>query len=104
MSSRTRHQTTEATVRPVPRFGVFLGLGAVLGIVGAAILTVVGSHDKSPVLDVVYPDGQVFGFVLLWTVPIGIALGGLVALILERVARRHARVVRVEHEHVTDEG
>ncbi|WP_193597715.1 potassium transporter Trk [Microbacterium sp. YJN-G] len=103
MSRRTTNQTVEATVRPVPRYGVFMGLGVVLGVIAAGILTAVGSYDKSAVLDVVYPPGQVFGFALLWTVPIGIALGGAVALILERVARKHARVVRVEHEHVTDD-
>ncbi|MDT0156080.1 potassium transporter Trk [Microbacterium sp. ARD32] len=100
MSQSAEHQTTEARIRPVPRFGVFLGLGAVLGVIVAGILTAVGSYEKSAVIDVVYPPGQVFGFALLWTVPIGIALAGTVALILERTARRHERTVRVEHERV----
>jgi hypothetical protein len=102
MSQSAEHQTTEARIRPVPRFGVFLGLGAVLGVILAGILTAVGSYEKSEVLDIVYPPGQVFGFALLWTVPIGIAVGGLVALILERMARKHERIVRVEHERITD--
>ncbi|MFD5224312.1 potassium transporter Trk [Microbacterium sp. NPDC058342] len=103
MSRSTVNQTVEATLRPVPRYGVFLGIGVVLGVIVAGILTAVGSYEPSKTLDVVYPPGQVFGFALLWTVPIGIALGGVVALILERAARRHARVVRVEHERVTEE-
>ncbi|BDZ39679.1 potassium transporter Trk [Microbacterium suwonense] len=102
MPRNAEPQTIEARVRPVPRFGVFLGLGAVLGVILAGILTAVGSYEKSAVVDVVYPPGQVFGFALLWTVPIGIALGGVVALILERTARRHSRVVRVEHERITE--
>lgn len=102
MSREVEHQATEASIRPVPRFGVFMGLGAVLGVIVAGILTAVGSYEKSAALDVVYPPGQVFGFALLWTVPIGIALGGAVALILERVARRYARVVRVEHERIIE--
>jgi len=102
MSHSAEHQTTEARIRPVPRFGVFLGLGAVLGVILAGILTAVGSYEKSEVLDIVYPPGQVFGFALLWTEPIGIAVGGLVALILERMARKHERIVRVEHERITD--
>lgn len=102
MSRNADNQTEEARIRPVPRFGVFLGLGAALGVIVAGILTAVGSYEKSAVVDVIYPPGQVFGFALLWTVPIGIALGGVVALILERVVRRHSRIVRVEHERITE--
>ncbi|HTN54587.1 MAG TPA: potassium transporter Trk [Microbacterium sp.] len=102
MSRNADNHTVEARIRPVPRFGVFLGLGAALGVIVAGILTAVGSYEKSAVVDVIYPPGQVFGFALLWTVPICIALGGAVALILERVARRHTRIVRVEHEHISD--
>ncbi|MFJ4223894.1 potassium transporter Trk [Microbacterium sp. NPDC089695] len=102
MSSHDSSETVEATVRRVPRFGVFMGIGVVLGIVVAGILTLVGSYEPSVAVDVVYPPGQVFGFLLLWTVPIGLALGGVVALVIERVIRRHDRVVRVEHETVIE--
>lgn len=100
MSSHESPQTVEATVRRVPRFGVFMGIGVVLGIIVAGILTLIGSYEPSDAVNVVYPPGQVFGFLLLWTVPIGLALGGVVALIVERVVRRHDRVVRVEHETI----
>ncbi|UWF77683.1 MULTISPECIES: potassium transporter Trk [Microbacterium] len=102
MARNATHETVEARIRPVPRYGVFIGLGVVLGIITAAILTAVGSYEPSQALDVVYPPGQVFGFALLWTVPIGIAAGGIVALMLDRASRKHARVVRVDHERVTD--
>ncbi|KAA0960258.1 MULTISPECIES: hypothetical protein [Microbacterium] len=102
MSSPDSPQTVEATVRRVPRFGVFMGIGVVLGIIAAGILTMVGSYEPSDAVNVVYPPGQVFGFLLLWTVPIGFALGSVVALILERTARRHDRVVHVEHETIIE--
>ena len=102
MSSPEPRETVEATVRRVPRYGVFMGIGVVLGIVAAGLLTMAGTYDPSKVLDVVYPPGQVFGFALLWTVPIGLALGGVVALILERVARRHDRVVQVDRETIIE--
>ena len=86
----------------MPRYGVFMVTGAVLGIIVAGIVTLLGSYEPSRVLGVVYPPGQVFGFALLWTVPIGIALGGIVAVVLDRVARKHARVVTVEHERVVE--
>jgi len=100
MAPHESSQTTTATVRRVPRYGVFMGIGVVLGVVVAGILTLTGSYEPSAALDVVYPPGQVFGFLLLWTVPIGLALGGVVALIVERVARRRDRVVRVERETI----
>lgn len=102
MASSESHEVVEATVRRVPRYGVFMGIGAVLGIVAAGIVTMMGSYEPSQALDVVYPPTQVFGFALLWTVPIGIALGGVVALVLERIGRRHDRVVRVDRETVTE--
>jgi cytochrome c-type biogenesis protein CcmH/NrfF len=102
MSSSETPQTVEATVRHVPRYGVFMGLGVVLGIIAAAILTFTGSFEESQALDVVYPPAQVFGFLLLWTAPIGLALGGVVALILERTGRRRDRIVRVERETIVE--
>lgn len=96
------HQTVEATVRRVPRYGVFMGIGVVLGIIVAGIIALTGSYEPSKALDVVYPPSQVFGFALLWTAPIGLALGGVVALVIERASRRHDRVVRVDRETVTD--
>lgn len=100
MSSHDSSQTVEATVRRVPRYGVFMGIGVVLGIIVAGILTLVGSYEPSDAVNVVYPPGQVFGFLLLWTVPIGLAFGGVVALVIERLARRHDHVVRVAHETI----
>lgn len=102
MAGQESHEVLEATVRRVPRFGVFMALGVVLGIIAAGIITMTGSYEPSEALDVVYPPSQVFGFALLWTAPIGLALGGLVALILERLARRHDRVVRVDHETIAE--
>lgn len=93
-------RTVEATVHRVPRYGVFMAIGAVLGVIAAGILTLVGSYEKSAALDVVYPPGQVFGFLLLWTVPIGLALAALVAIAIERLGRRRDRVVRVERETI----
>lgn len=89
-------------VRRAPRYGVFLLLGAVLGAVVALILTLSfsGNSDASPFTGARYSDLQVFGFVLLICVPIGLALGGAVALVLDRVVGRRSREVRVDHESV----
>ncbi|GAA2906601.1 NhaP-type Na+/H+ or K+/H+ antiporter [Microbacterium keratanolyticum] len=96
----SRDEIVEARVRRVPRYGVLMAVGGVLGVLVAAIIALSGSQQPSEVLNVVYPPTQVFGFVLLWTAPIGIALGGLVGVVLERLARRHDRIVRVDHETI----
>ena len=103
MSTPDSPQTVEATVRRVPRFGVFMGIGVVLGVIAAGILTMVGSYEPSEAVNVVYPPGQVFGFLLLWTVPAGLALGGVVGLIFDRLSRRHLRTVRVTQETIIEQ-
>lgn len=102
MAPTDSHQTVEATVRRVPRYGVLMAIGVVVGIIAAGILTWSGSFAESEALDVVYPPGQVFGFLLLWTAPIGLALGGVAGIVLERIARRHDRVVQVDRETVVE--
>lgn len=95
------HETLEATVRRVPRYGVFMVLGAVLGVLVAGILAMTGNHEES-VAGVAYTPGQVFGFLLLYAVPIGVAAGALFAMLLERLQRRHDRVVQVDREIVAE--
>lgn len=103
MSDTPSHTSIEqARVRRAPRVGVFLLLGAALGVVAALILTFAfdGADEQSPFTTVQYGTGQVFGFLVLMCVPIGVALGGLVAVILDRTVGRRTRTVTVSHEHV----
>lgn len=105
MSTSQPHRTPEieiARVRRAPRWGVFLGIGVGVGVVLAFLLTVFGNFEASEATQVAYPFGQVFGFLLLWTVPAGIAVFGVIALILERAARRTERVVHVDHETIAE--
>ena len=46
------------------------------------------------------PPGQVFGFLLLVCIPVGLALAGLVALWFDRRSSKHTREVTVDHESV----
>ncbi|MEV8267454.1 potassium transporter Trk [Microbacterium sp. NPDC076911] len=92
-------------VRRAPKMSVFLLLGAALGVFVAMILTFAfdGSDQASPNTGFVYSQMQVFGFVTLICVPIGIALFGFIAVMLDRRASRHARDVVVDHETVRGE-
>lgn len=103
MSTSQPDRTPEieiARVRRSPRWGVFLGIGVGAGVIAAFLLTVFGNFEASAATQVAYPFGQVFGFLLLWTVPVGIAVFGVIALLLERGARRSERVVRVDHQTI----
>lgn len=93
-------------VRRSPKYGVFLVLGAAFGILVAVVLTFAfhGSDLPSPNTNVEYTQVQVFGFVALLCAPIGVALGGVVALVLDRVVGRRTRDVRVDHETVRSIG
>jgi len=94
-------ELVDVTVRRSPRYGVFLVLGAGLGILVALILTFsIDSYDRVADNGAVYSQGQVFGFLALVGVAVGLALGGIVALILDRTIGRRTRTVRVDHERV----
>lgn len=95
-------EVVTARVRRSPKYGVFLVLGAAVGILAAMILTFAfnGTDEVSPNTGLEYTTMQVFGFVTLICVPVGIALAGIVALVLDRIVGRRTREVRVDHESV----
>lgn len=94
------------TVRRAPRYSAFLGLGAALGIIAALVLTFGfgSSLNLSPTTGLEYSEGQVFAFLALICIPIGLAIGGTVALILDRRFSRRKRAVAVDREsvHIVD--
>ncbi len=87
-------------VRRAPKVWGFLALGAIVGVAAALVLTLVfRPADGGPT---VTEDGtefgltQVFGFLLVCLVPIGAAIGALVAIVLDRVLVRRAVEVEVD--------
>jgi hypothetical protein len=91
-----------ARVHKSPRIGVFLLVGAVLGVIAALILTFAfqGSADQSANTGLIYTTGQVFGFLLLVCLAVGVALGGVVAIILDRTLTRRGHDVSVDRERI----
>ncbi len=97
----TAHDVTSARVRRVPKYSVFLVLGGAIGIIAAAILTFAfdGTSEKSAI-GVTYSSGQVFGFLLLFCITGGVALGAIVALILDKIVGRRTHEVTIERERI----
>lgn len=95
------------TVRRAPKMLVFLVLGAALGVLAALILTygfgVVDAQGNEPstVSAVTFTKSEIFGFLVLVCGVAGVALGGIVALILDRTVGRRTKRVQVDRETVT---
>ncbi|MFC6356037.1 hypothetical protein [Luethyella okanaganae] len=67
-------------VRRAPRYFRFMLVGGVVGAIVALILTVEFPENSQ------YDRGQVFGFLLLLCATVGVALGSLIALWIDRRA------------------
>lgn len=104
MAEHTESHVESAELHRSPRFGVFFLVGAAVGLLAALILTFAFDGEvPSDGTAAVYSSGQVFGFLLLVCVPVGLALAGIVALVFDRRLRRRSRTVRVERETVHTE-
>jgi hypothetical protein len=87
-------------VRRSPRYGVFLLLGAGLGVLVAMILTFAFGTGRAGTNGVVYSDFQVFGFLALICVALGLLVGGGIAILLEWTVGRRVRRLPADHERV----
>jgi NhaP-type Na+/H+ or K+/H+ antiporter len=87
MSVPDRHAVR---VRRSPKIGVFLTLGVLIGVVVAVLIALLTPADGQ------YPTSQVLGFMVLICAPVGAALGGLLAVALDGIATRRARVLEAE--------
>jgi hypothetical protein len=82
----------EVSVRRAPRYYRFMLVGLVVGVLVSLVLTF-----SFPAQDD-FSQLQVFGFIGIFLVAICVALGALLAIVLDRASRRRARTVAAEHE------
>ena len=87
----------EVTLRRAPKVGVFLALGALVGVVGGGVATVVAGFQPGEAV------GPTLGYVSLVGGVVGMVLGALVALVLDRRASRRARRFEAERRRVEAE-
>lgn len=102
MTESAEHRIESAHVRRSPRYAMFFLIGAILGMLVALVLTFGfdGTSDTSATTQAQYSVSQVFGFLCLVCIPIGMAVLGAVALLLDRGLSRRTREVRIDHERV----
>ena len=85
---------TAVSIRRVPKYPRFIILGGGLGAIVTFILT--ASFPSDPTIGF----GALFGYFLIFGVPIGIVLGGLLAIGLDLAWRRRAREAIAAHTTV----
>ncbi|MGO2860176.1 MAG: hypothetical protein ACTIC1_03395, partial [Brevibacterium sp.] len=83
----------DVAVRRSPKYSVFMGLGAVLGVVVTGVLALFVDPAAMPTG---YTVSKGLGLTLLVLGVGGLFLGGLIALILDWIGRRRAKQFRVE--------
>lgn len=92
--------SSEVSVSRSPRYARFMLAGVLLFALVALILTFSFPQGHG------YDAGQVFGFLLLFGAVAGVALGAVVAIVVDRVASRRARTViadRIDVRAAADE-
>lgn len=93
-------------VRTAPKLWPFLGSGFVLGAV-VALIVAWFSHaanvEAAAGGPVEFSFGAVFGFFLILFGIVGVGVGALAFLLMDRMGRRNARVVHAVAEPVTDQ-
>ncbi len=78
------------TVRRSPRYFRFMFAGAVVFALVALVLTY--AFPENPT----YSRAQVFGFLLVAAIAVGVAVGSLVALALDRATNKRAKTVQAD--------
>ncbi len=91
-------QIGPVSVRRAPRYYRFMAVGAAIGLLLTLIVTFAYPEQGE------FSRLQVIGFTALFIIAIFVALGAIVALVIDRISRRRARTVTVElvREHGSD--
>ncbi len=83
----------DVAVRRSPKYSVFMGIGAVLGVIASGVLALFVDPAAMPMG---YTVSKGLGLMLLVLGTAGLFLGGLVALILDWAGRRRAKEYQVD--------
>lgn len=92
-------EVTTVVVHSSPRYGRFLAIGVILGLLVAAILTFASGVDADPGGPLSTASGvlRVFGVSAAVCVGAGLVLMGSLAIVLDRRSSKRARAARAAH-------
>lgn len=96
--STSSDETVDVRIRRAPKLGVFLALGAALGLLAALVFTSVFEVDPNVGFT------GTFAYIALYSIPLGIALAAIIGLVIDRVSKRRATTARAVHEMTAPEG
>ncbi len=85
--------TDEVRVRRAPKIPTFLIIGGALGAIATLIIASLYPTDPNVGF------GVLVGYLMIFGVPAGVLIGALVALFIDRVSTRRARVIAAERSH-----
>lgn len=91
-------QRQQVRVRRTPRVGVFLAIGAIAGAVVAVVAVGVSPSDPR----VTAP--QALGYLALVLAPLGALITGGIAVLIDAVGERRARIVQAERTAAGEDG
>lgn len=80
---------TQLRVRRAPKYVAFLIAGGIVGIIAALVVAFIPGDTK-------YSTSTVFGFFLVVLLFVGVALGGVAALLVDWLGRRRQRRLGVK--------
>jgi len=83
-------EQAEVRIRRAPKISVFLILGALVGFLGTLILTALQPVDPA------IGFAPLFGYFLIYGIPTGVVVGGVVGVIFEWTSHRTAKIVPAE--------
>ena len=85
---------SEVSIRRAPRVGVFLVLGALLGLIATLILTSLFESDPNVGFS------ALLAYFSLYGITAGVLVGAIVAVVLDRRSRARVRSAEAEREIV----
>lgn len=82
-----KNKTQELSIRRAPKYLTFIILGGVVGIIAGFILNAVSEQSTG---------APILGYLIVFCSGLGVGLGVIVALVLDRILRRKSKVVKAE--------